>query len=246
MTSDERLDDLQNSCMKILQKKDAFRFGTDAVLLSDFVMLRSHARVADLGTGTGIIALLLAAHHPSCMIDALEIQPEFCDMANRSVHMNQLQNRIRVVCGDIRSACNLLGRGVYDCVVCNPPYFKLSANLPPENDSRLLARTDALLTPDELCSSAFQLLKSRGRLSVVYPAQSVLDMVKAMQKNRLSPKRIRTVHATSGHAPSLVLLDAVKQGGDQLHWMNPLILKNSDGSPTEEWNRIYGYKEHSE
>lgn len=237
---DERLDDLNAEGLKIFQKQKGFHYGTDAVLLSDFVLIKPHAVAADLGTGTGVIALLMAAKKPVKHIDALELQCEICDMARRSVALNGLQDRIRVIQGDIRKAPQILGCGIYDTVVCNPPYFKSGDSLPSEDESRLISRTDVSLTLDELCASAFRLLKSRGRLCVVYPASEMHRLTRTMEENGLSPKRIRTVHATSGHAPSLVLLDAVKQGGSQLHWEPPLILRHANGSCTEEWIRIYG------
>ena len=235
----ERLDDLQRDGLKILQRPGSFRFGTDAVLLSDFALIRPRDRVADFGTGTGVIALLLCARHPGIKVNALEIQEDVADMACRSVALNGLSDKITVLNADIKDAPKLLGYGQTDHIVCNPPYFKPGAALTPENENKRISRLEGEISISELCVSAAQTLKSGGRLSVVFPAMRMFEMMTAMHSAALAPKRVRTVHGTSAHAPRLILLDAVKHGGSQLDWLPPLILSNPDGSPTEEWNRIY-------
>ncbi|MBO7385522.1 MAG: methyltransferase, partial [Clostridia bacterium] len=129
----ERIDDLQRGGLKILQKEHGFRFGTDAVLLSDFALIRRRERVADFGTGTGVIALLIAARHPDVRLDAIELQPDMADMARRSVEMNGLQDRITMHEGDLRDAPKMLGCGRLDAVICNPPYNDPGRSLPPED-----------------------------------------------------------------------------------------------------------------
>lgn len=236
----ERVDDLQYNGMKIIQKTDAFRFGTDAVLLSDFALVRKNNRVADLGTGTGAIALLIAAHHESAQIDAVEIQTDMADMAERSVRMNRMSERVRVHSMDLRNAAAVLGYGKFDQVVCNPPYSKEGAALASVRENQRLSRHEGDTTIGEICLAAAQLLKTGGRYSVVFPAQRAFEMMTEMKKADLAPKRIRCVQGTKNHAPRLILIDSVKNGGEQLHWLPPLILKNEDGSETEEWFRIYG------
>ncbi|MBR3929854.1 MAG: tRNA1(Val) (adenine(37)-N6)-methyltransferase [Clostridia bacterium] len=236
----ERIDDLQYNGMKIIQKENAFRFGTDAVLLSDFALVRKNDRVADLGTGTGAIALLIAAHHETSQIDAIEIQEDMAEMAQRSVCMNHIENRVRVHCMDLRKAAKNLGYGKFDQVVCNPPYSKEGAALQSIRENQRLSRHEGDTTIGEICSSAAALLKTGGRFSVVFPAQRAFEMMCEMKKTNLAPKRIRCIQGTKNHAPRLILIDSVKNGGEQLHWLPPLILKNEDGSETEEWFRIYG------
>ena len=240
MRADESVCNLQCAGFRILQKPGAFRFGTDAVLLSDFVSLKRNARVADLGTGTGIVAILLAAHHPDCAIDAVELQPDMADMAARSVRMNGLDARVRVHNMDMRDAPARLGNGKFDAVVCNPPYFKAGAALLSQSENKRISRHDVSITLDEICQTANRLLKSGGRFSAVFPAQRILELMTAMERFRLSPKRIRCVQHTAAHAPGLMLIDGVKDGGAQLHWLPPLILRNADDTPTAEWKRIYG------
>ena len=238
----ERADDLQFGGLRILQKDGAFHFGTDAVLLSDFVMLKKRDRVVDFGAGTGIIALLLAAHHPDIRVDAVEIQPEMADMAQRSVRLNALEDRVSVHAADLRSVPAMLGHGWANAVVCNPPYSKPDAALLPENENKRISRTESGITIEEICRAAFLVLKSGGRLSVVFPAQRMFEMMTAMQNAHLAPKRVRMVYATVHHAPRLALIDAVKKGGAQLHCLPPLILSDENGAPSAEWKRIYAPK----
>lgn len=239
----ERVDDLQRNGMKIIQKTDKFRFGTDAVLLSDFALVRKNDRVIDLGTGTGAIALLIAGRHEENRIDAVELQPDMAEMAERSVLLNGLQNRVAVHAMDMRNAPSEFGFGKFDCAVCNPPYSKIGAALQSERENQLLSRHESNISIEDICKCAAALLKTGGRFSVVFPAQRAFEMMSAMQTANLAPKRVRTVHGTSAHAPRLILIDGVKNGGAQLHWLEPLILKNADGTPTEEWYRIYGREE---
>lgn len=236
----ERVDDLQYNGMKIIQKTDAFRFGTDAVLLADFALVRKNDRVADLGTGTGAIAILIAAHHETAQVDAVEIQADMAEMAERSVRMNRISGRVRVHSMDLRKAAEKLGYGKFDQVVCNPPYSKEGAALVSVRENQRLSRHEGDTTIGEICQAAAKLLKTGGRFSVVFPAQRAFEMMLEMQKSNLAPKRIRCVQGTKNHAPRLMLIDSVKNGGEQLHWLPPLILKNEDGSETEEWFRIYG------
>ena len=239
LKSDERLDELIHGKASIIQKKHGFRFGTDAVLLADFALIAPRARVMDLGTGTGVIALLVAWKHEDASVCALELQQEMAEMAKRSVLLNGLSERIDLRQGDIREAAQQFGYGAFDQVLCNPPYFPAERSLLPESEDRLLSRIEADIGLEEICLSAFRLLKSRGRFSVVFPAQRLHEMLAAMQKNSLAPKRLRCVQPFFGRAPKLVLLDAVKHGGSQLDWLPPLILQNEDGSYTDEWHRIY-------
>lgn len=236
----ERIDDLQFGGMKIIQKTEAFRFGTDAVLLSDFALVRKNDRVIDLGTGTGAIALLIAAHHESAKISAVEIQKDMAEMAERSVKMNALNDRVKVYHMDLREAARNLGFGQFDQVVCNPPYSKEGAALASVRENQRLSRHEGDTTIPEICKAAASLLKTGGRFSVVFPAQRAFEMMSDMKLCNLAPKRIRCVQGTKNHAPRLILIDSVKNGGEQLHWLPPLILKNEDGSETEEWFRIYG------
>ncbi|MBR0368362.1 MAG: tRNA1(Val) (adenine(37)-N6)-methyltransferase [Clostridia bacterium] len=236
----ERLDDLQCDGLKLIQRPDVFRFGTDSVLLADFARPRKKDRAVDLGCGTGAIALLMAAHRPGLTVDAVEIQPEIADMARRSVALNGMEDRVRVLNADMRDAWRTLGAGAYTLAVCNPPYGKVGAALESANEARRVARHEGDLAPEDIARAAAMLLQNGGRFCVIYPAPRAFEMMRAMHENRLAPKRIRTVHGVAGRAPKFVLMDAVRGGGEGLHWLEPLVLRNPDGSFTGEWHRIYG------
>lgn len=239
----ERLDDLQNSGYRLIQRPDAFRFGTDSVLLADFAAPKKTDRAVDLGCGTGAIATLMAIHCPLLHVEAVEIQPEIADMTRRSVQLNNMDDRIGVHEMDMREAWRTLGAEKYSLVVCNPPYGREGGGLLSASDTKRIARHEGDLTPGDVARSASRLLKSGGRFCVVYPAPRAYEMMRAMDENRLAPKRIRTVHGVEGRAPKFVLMDAVKDGGAMLHWLEPLVLRNADGSFTAEWRRIYRMEE---
>ena len=239
----ERLDDLQCGGYRLIQRPDAFRFGTDSVLLADFAAPRPRTRAVDLGCGTGAVAMLMAAHEPGLCVDAVELQPDIADMARRSVLLNGLEGRMRVFAADLRDAHTFLGHGQYALAVCNPPYGRAGGTLPSRNESVRLARHECGLTPGDVAKSAARLLKNGGRLCVVFPAPRALEMMRAMEDHGIAPKRVRTVHGMPDRAPKFVLIDGVRGGGSGLHWLPPLVLRTADGSFSAEWKRIYRVEE---
>ena len=240
MKPGERLDDLQLDGLKLIQRPDAFRFGTDSVLLADFAAPRKDERAADLGCGTGAIALLMAGHQPRMSVDAVELQPDIADMARRSVALNRLEDRVRVVCADMREVWRQLGAGRHSLAVCNPPYGRSGGARESARETLRLARHEGDLTPADVARSAARLLKNGGRFCAIYPAPRAYELMRAMDEAGIAPKRVRTVHGVEGRAPKFVLLEGVKQGGEGLHWLPPLVLRREDGSFTDEWHRIYG------
>lgn len=235
----ERLDDLQRGGMKIIQRADAFRFGTDAVLLADFAEVKRRDIVADLGCGTGVLCLLMAAREETATFDAIEIQPDMADMAHRSVRVNGLENRIRVHALDMRLAAQTLGYTRHTLVVCNPPYSPKGTSLESQHPSTKIARHAGDLSMLDVARSGARLLKNGGRMALIYPAPRAFELMQALDASHLAPKRVRLVMDRPGATPKLVLIDAVKGGGSMLHWMPPLILRNADGAWSEEWHRIY-------
>lgn len=235
----ERVDDLQRNGLQIIQNPSAFRFGMDAVLLADFTRLRPRERVADMGTGTGILPLLLSQKEESCIFYAFEIQPEMADMASRSVHLNGLEDRISVHAADMRQAWQIVGRQSMHAVICNPPYGKKGGTLTNETASVQVARHETDCTIEDVCASCAAVLRNLGRVSMVFPAQRMLELCDAMRKSRLEPKRIRMVCAHADKPPYLVMVEAMKNAKPQLLWMPPLIVYHANGSETEEIKRIY-------
>lgn len=235
----ERVDDLQRNGLRIIQNPNAFRFGMDAVLLADFTRLRPRERVADMGTGTGILPLLLSQKEASCTFEAFEWQTDMADMASRSVRLNGLEERIRIHASDMRKAYEILGRETMNAVVCNPPYGKRGGALTSETSSVLLARHETDCTIEDVAASCAAVLKNLGRLHIVFPAQRMLELCDALRKSRLEPKRIRMVCAHLDNPPYLVMVEAMKNAKPQLLWMPPLIVYNADGTETEEIRRIY-------
>ena len=209
MYLNERIDDLQRGGLRVIQRADAFRFGTDAVLLADFAAPRRHDRVCDLGTGTGIIPLLLYARENTISADAVEIQPDMADMAARSMAMNGLNEKIRVLPGDLRSIRTLLPHARYDLVTCNPPYGKAGGTLLNPDASKRLARHEESCAIEDVACAAAWLLQNGGRLCCVFPAARMIELSDAMRKYRMAPKRIRMVHSRVEKAAHLCLMEGM-------------------------------------
>ena len=235
----ERVDDLQHEGFRIIQSPDAFRFGTDSVLLADFAAPRKRDVCVDLGCGTGAIALIMLMHNPTITVTGVEIQPGIADMAKRSAALNNVEDRYRVICADMRTAHEELGRGAFSLAVCNPPYFKAGGALLSEEEKVRIARHEGDISPADIAGSASRLIKNGGRFAVVYPAPRALEMMRAMQDAGIEPKRIRTVHGVAGRAPKHVLIEGMKGASGGLHWLEPLVLRDENGEPSAEWHRIY-------
>ena len=194
MNDDERLDDLQFAGLKILQKTAGFRFGMDAVLLSDFVRAEAQATVADFGTGTGILPLLMWGRGKGQRFEAFEIQREMADMARRSVALNGLSARIRVHEASVEEAPSLLSSGSVDVIVCNPPYGMPGATLHNPGLSKDLARHQDPRGLKPWFTAAYRLLRGRGRMALIYPAPMMLSLMNDLSRAALIPKRFRLIY----------------------------------------------------
>ena len=240
MYLNERIDDLQRGGLRVIQRADAFRFGTDAVLLADFAAPRRHDRVCDLGTGTGIIPLLLYARENTLSADAVEIQPDMADMAARSMAMNGLNEKIRVLPGDLRSIRTLLPHARYDLVTCNPPYGKAGGTLLNPDASKRLARHEESCAIEDVACAAAWLLQNGGRLCCVFPAARMIELSDAMRKYRMAPKRIRMVHSRVEKAAHLCLMEGMLDARPGLIIEPPLVIYDENNAYTPELRRIYG------
>lgn len=237
---DERIDDLELEGLKIIQNPEWFCFGIDAVLLSGFARVKKSDHVVDLGTGTGIIPLLIYGKYKPASITGVEIQTEVAEMAQRSVLYNKLEDNINIYKGDIKDCFKALGAGSCEVVTSNPPYKKNTTGLINPDDNKSVSRHELLITLEELIFSAARLLKVGGRLYMVHRPERLRHIILSLESNKLMLKRLRFVHSKAEDKPVMLLIEAVKGGGDFLSVEKPLIIYNSDGTYTEEILKIYG------
>lgn len=211
---DERIDDLQRNGYRIIQKKKGFCFGMDAVLLSGFAQVKEGEVAVDLGTGTGIIPILLEAKTKGKHFTGLEIQEEVAEMAGRSVRLNQLENRVDIVRGDIKEASRLFGKASFDVVTSNPPYMNDNHGLKNPELPKAIARHEVFCALDDVCREASLLLKSGGRFYMVHRPHRLAEIITALKTYKLEPKRMKLVHPFVDKEANMVLIEAVR-GGNQ-------------------------------
>ena len=236
----ERLDDLEISGLHIIQSPDKFCFGMDAVLLSGFAYAKKGDRVIDLGTGTGILPLLLWAKTEGEHFTGLEIQEESADMARRSVVGNNITN-IEIVDGDIKSVDKLFKRQSFDVVTSNPPYMINEHGITNPEAPKQIARHEILCTLEDVVKAADYLLKSNGRFFMVHRPFRLPEIFENLRKYRLEPKRMRLVYPQIDKEPNMVLVEAVKYGKPRLNVEKPLIVYDEDMKYTEEMMRDYRF-----
>lgn len=239
LLQNETIDDLQNG-YRIIQKIDAFRFGVDAVLLADFANIRHEHSVIDLGTGTGIIPILIYARKRPSEITAVEIQQDMADMAERSMKLNGLENNIKVLCMDLKDTPAVLGKAGYDCVITNPPYVKKECGINNPSESKAIARFEIMCSLEEVLKTAKELLKPGGKLFMIHRTDRLVDVIYEMRNTGIEPKRIRFVHPSVGKRPNLLLIEGARGGNKELRFMEPLYIYDEKGEYSEEINRIYG------
>ncbi len=240
--SDERLDDLQINGYKLIQHPDKFCFGMDAVLLSGFATVNEGERALDLGTGTGILPILLEAKNAGEHYTGLEIQPESAEMARRSVLYNDLQDRIDIIEGDIKEASKIFGKASMEVVTSNPPYMTNHHGLKNPNDAKAIARHELLCSLDDVVRESAAVLKPKGRCYFVHRPSRLVEIFEAMRKYRIEPKRMRLVYPYVNKEPNMVLIEGVRGGRPQLTVESPLIVYDAPGKYTEEILEIYGMK----
>ncbi len=241
LKENERIDDLQLSGLKMIQNSKAFCFGMDAVLLSGFAKAKPGDSVLDLGTGTGIIPILLSAKTQAGKLIGLEIQPESAEMAGRSVALNALSERVQIVTGDIREARMLFGASVFDVVTCNPPYMIADHGIPNPADEKTIARHEVLCTLEDVVSQASAVLKPGGHFYLVHRPFRLAEIITKMCAHRLEPKRMRLVYPYADKEPVMVLLEGVRGGRPRMTVEKPLIIYREPGVYSEELRRDYGY-----
>ena len=235
----ERIDDLQNGYY-VIQDPDKFCFGMDAVLLSGFAKVKKGETALDLGTGTGIIPILLKTKTNGKHFTGLEIQKECADMAGRSVRYNHLEDDVEIVRGDIKEAADIFGAASFDVVTSNPPYMIGQHGLKNPSETKEIARHEILCTFADITAAAKKLLKNKGKLFLVHRTFRLSEILCQLSKDGLEPKRIRFVHPYIDKEPNIFLLEAVKGGKSRMTVEPPLIVYQKEGKYTEEIYKIYG------
>jgi tRNA1(Val) A37 N6-methylase TrmN6 len=239
LSDNERIDDLQYKGLKLIQKRDGFCFGVDAVLLANFADVRENTRVIDLGTGTGIISILLAGKTPAKSITGLEIQPEMAEMALRSVALNHLEDRVKIVCGDLKDSLEHFGPSRFDVVVANPPYMIAGGGLVNSSDAKAVARHEIKCSLEDVIRAGGRLLVPGGQLAMVHRPERLVDIVCLMRKYGVEPKYMRFVHPAPYKKPNLLLVKGARGGNPQLKMMDPLYVYDQHGNYSREINEIY-------
>lgn len=235
----ERIDDLQLKGLRLIQNADYFCFGVDAVLLADFADIKKNASVLDIGTGTGIIPILLAGKTQAEAITGLEIQEVMAKMASRSVALNGLQDRIKIVHGDIKKHGEYFAKSSFDVVVSNPPYTNKGCGLINPHDSKAVSRHEILCSLEDVVSSAASLLVTGGQLAMVHRPERLADIICSMRNNGVEPKYLRFVHPKPYKKPNMILIKGNRGGKPELKVQEPLYVYNQDGTYSDEINRIY-------
>lgn len=225
--------------IRFLQQEDGFRLSTDAVLAADFLTLPTNAAVADLGTGSGAIGLLLCARDASCHVTGIELQADFCRAAMENIAHNRLEQRFSLLHGDLRQIQTLLPANGFDCVIANPPYFPVGCGAVNPEPAMAIARTECCCTLEDLCRAAAWLLKYGGSFALVHRPERLCDLMWQMRANRMEPKRIRFVRHTAASPVCLVLLEGRYGAKPGLQYMPDLIQFTPDGAETEEYRAIY-------
>lgn len=237
----ERFDDLERNNYKIIQNPEKFCFGMDAVLLSGFAAVKQGERVIDLGTGTGIIPILLRAKTLGRDFTGLEIQEESADMARRSVAVNGLSQDIQIITGDIKEASTIFGASVFDVVTTNPPYMNDQHGLKNPSLPKAIARHEILCTLEDVLRESAKLLRPGGRFYMVHRPQRLAEIIRMLSKYSLEPKRMKFVHPFVDREPNMVLFECTRGGRPEVRIEAPLIVFERPGVYAQEITEIYGY-----
>lgn len=239
LNENEKIEDLQCKGLKIIQNKKWFCFGMDAVLLANFCDRKKDAKVADLGTGTGIIPLLLYAKKEVSKIYGVEIQSEVAEMATRSVILNGLEDNIEIMNVDLKEIANYIEPHSLDIVTSNPPYKLGNSGIINPTDQKAISRHEILCTLEDVIKNASKLLKQYGKFYMVHRPDRLVDIMCLLRQYKLEPKKIRFIHPHVGDKPNMVLIQASKHGNKELKFEAPLYVYDENGNFSEEVHTIY-------
>ena len=236
----ERIDDLEFKNLKIIQDTNGFCFGIDSVLLSDYAKnIKKGSKVIDLGTGTGIISILLCGKTELSKIVGVEIQKEVYQMAQKSIKLNNLENKFEIINQNITNLKDIYSRASFDVVVTNPPYKKENTGLKNEEEKKIISRHEVKATLEDFMQISSYLLKDKGEFYMVHRPERLVDIMSIMRQNKIEPKNIRFVCPNTQKAPNLVLIKGIKLGNPFLKVEKNLYVYNENGKYTEEILQIY-------
>lgn len=236
----ERLDDLQTGGYYLIQDPSQFCFGIDAVLLSSFAKVKKGERALDLGTGNGIIPILLEAKNEGAFYAGLEIQEASADAARRSVRYNHLEEKVEITTGDIKEAAGIYGAASFEVITVNPPYMIGAHGVKNANDAKYIARHEVCCTLQDVLKQSAKLLKEKGRFYMVHRPFRLPEILKGMCECRIEPKRMRLVHSYVDKEPSMVLIEGLRNGRPRMQVEPPLVVYGKDGQYTEDVLAMYG------
>jgi len=236
---EETLDTLFGGRLKVIQKKKGYRFSIDALLLAHFALPGLKGRVLDLGTGCGIIPLILTFHHKGLKAIGVEIQPALADLARRNAALNRFSSRIAIWEKDLKALDKENRGGTFDVVFSNPPYRKVGSGRVNPRQEKALARHEIKATLRDVLQAAHHLLKEKGRLLMVYPASRATDLIQEMRKIHLEPKRVQFIHSHQKDEARLMLVEAIKEGRAQIKVLPPLFLYDSAHQYTPDAQELF-------
>ena len=243
LKENERIDDLEYKGLKIIQNKDGFCFGVDSILLSDYAKgIKKGSTVVDIGTGTGIVAILLCAKTNLKKIYGIELQEEVANIAQRNVELNGLDDKMEVININIKDVFSKLEKNKIDVIVTNPPYKKHDTGVKNLDTRQLISRHEVECTLEDIIKNASLLLKDLGEFYMVHRAERIVDIFVTLRKYKLEPKNIRFVHSKIGEKPNLVLVKAVKCAKEFLMIDKPFVIYGEEGNYTDEIYEIYDKK----
>lgn len=238
----ERVDDLQYKGLKIIQNNDGFCFGIDSVILADFAKkIKKGSTVVDLGTGTGILGILLCGKTKVTKIIGIEIQQEVADMAQRSIRLNSLEDKFEIINENIKDIIskNYVNKNSVDVIITNPPYKEIGRGIVNENEKKFISRHEVKANLEDFINISAQLLKDKGTIYMVHKPERLVDIIYLMRKNKLEVKELKFVYPSKDKECNLVLIKAIKGANKFLKIDEPLYIYKDKGQYTEQIKQIY-------
>ena len=237
--ADETVETLFGGRLKILQKKKGYRYTIDSILLAHFIELKEEERLLELGAGSGVISLVLAFRNPSIRITGIEIQEGLAGMAGRSIVLNGLEDRVEIFHGDARNAGDYAEARSFDVAIFNPPYRKMSTGRVNPREEKALARHEVAGSVKDFLRTARHALKPGGRVCLIYPCSRMVEALHRMRSEKLEPKRLRMVHSRPESRGDFILVEGMKDGGEELSVLPPLLIYEADGGYSEEMETLF-------